>query len=81
MIIEGKGRIIEVIQKPYEMNGNKGVSYRVRALIDDEIFVVKSNEEMTNEYKEYEGSEGHFLIKLTSPRESIRLDLVEFKPM
>lgn len=81
MIIEGRGRIIEVIQKPYELNGNKGVSYRVRALIDDEIFVLKSTESQTNDYKQYEGEEGHFKLKLSSPRESVRVDLVEFERM
>lgn len=80
MKIETEGRIIEVIQKPYEVSGNKGISYAVRALIGDEIFKLKSSEEQTNELKKSEGQEGEFVLNLTSPKESLRITLAEFSP-
>jgi len=72
-------KILEVISKPWEIDGRSGVSHNVRLLTGDEIFKVKSTEELNKTLESQVGKTGTATIEVSSPKEVAKLTLVKFE--
>jgi len=79
MKFEEKATVLTAESKPYEFNGNSGVSHRVRLLIGTEIFAIKSTEKQVLEAKNYVGKDVTVELLITSPRESVKVDLLKIE--
>jgi len=71
-------KILEVISKPWEIEGRSGVSHNVRLLTGDEIFKVKSTEELNKTLEKSVGKSGNAALELSSPKEVTKLSLTSF---
>jgi len=78
LTLKAKAKLIEVVQKPYKVEGNEGISYKLRFLIGDEIWELKSSIEQTEDLKSKVGvtAEAEFAVK--SRKETVTLSLVKF---
>jgi len=72
-------RLLTAESKPYEMNGNSGVSHRVRFNIEGEIFNIKSSAEVVRSLSSRVGEEGRLTFKLESRKENLSMSLVSFE--
>lgn len=79
MDITIKAKLLTAESKPYSVNGNEGVSHKVRLLAQNEIFVCKSNAEQVSRLKDVQGEDGEAVFRLTSRKESLSLELVTFE--
>lgn len=65
-----KAKLIEVVQKPYKMNGNEGVSHKLRFLTEkDEILRLSSNAQQTEQLKQHEGKSGILTLHVKGYKE------------
>jgi len=71
-------KVLEVISKPWEIDGRSGVSHNVRLLTGDEIFKAKSTEELNKMLEKSVGKTGNASLELTSPKEVTKLTIVAF---
>lgn len=78
MIIEEKGVLLTAESKPYEFEGRSGVSSKIRVLIEDSIFPLKANEELVERFKNVQGSKGTVKFNLTSRKENVSLEFLDF---
>jgi len=78
--IEQKGRILTAESAPYDVNGNTGVSHRIRVSVEGEIYPCKSNAQQISEVQKYVGQEGVVALSLDSRKEALNLVLEGFKP-
>lgn len=74
-------KLIEVIAKPYSVSGNEGVSYKLRFLISDEIFLIKSNKEQVEQFETLSGRVGKVTLSVTSPKEIVSISVDSFTPL
>lgn len=74
--IKQKGTVLSADSKPYDIDGNKGISHKVRLLIGHEIFNLKTTESFVTLANSRRGKEVNVTISLTSPRELAKLELV-----
>lgn len=81
MKFEAEGKILTVESKAYDFDGNKGTSHKIRVNIDGEIYVAKSSQEQCDEFKKFEGADGDFTFKLSSPKERLVFSIVTFDPV
>jgi len=79
MEIEHKAQLLTAESKPYEMNGNSGISHRIRFNVSGEIFVCKATPAQVDEMKQYQGQEGTATFKFESRKENLTLRLVSFE--
>lgn len=80
MRINSQIKILSAKSKPYDFDGKKGVTHKVRFNLDGEIFVVRvENEDEVAKYEALVGREGKAVLDLTSPAERINLSIVDFK--
>lgn len=77
-ILKLNAKLIEVIQKPYKMEGNEGISYKVRFLVGDEIYQLKSTIEQTESLKPLVGQVGSAEFHVKTRLESVTLVLASF---
>jgi len=78
-MFELNAKLIEVVEKPYSMNGNEGVSYKLRFLSEkDEIMVFKSNKEQTSSLKAAVGKTGKLVLDVSVYREDVTLKVASF---
>lgn len=78
MQFEEKAQLISAESKPFDFNGNKGTSHKLRFNIGGEIFVCRSSEEQISQLKSLEGESGNGVFKLSSPKESLKLECEKF---
>jgi len=79
MEITAKARLLTAESKPYEMNGNSGISHRLRFSVDGEIYVCKSNADEVQKLHDRVGHEGTAHFKFESRKENLTLKLVSFE--
>jgi len=72
------GKILTAESKPYKIDGNEGVSHKIRINVDGEIYVCKSSAEQVNDLQEVIGEEGQCTFKVNSRKENLSLQLVSF---
>lgn len=80
MILKWEGKVLSAESKAYKMNGNEGISHRVRLAVDGEIYPLKSSEEQVLRMKPHVGKEGVATVDLQSRKETLAIDLIEFAP-
>jgi len=78
MHFKDEAMMLSAISKPYNFDGNVGVSHRIRLNINGEIYVCKSNAEQITEMKKNVGKKGQADILITSPKENLSMELVGF---
>jgi len=79
MEIKTQALLLTAESKPYDFNGNSGVSHRIRLNVNGEIFVIKSTEKQVREVSPNVGEEGTAVIKVNSRKENLSLELVSFE--
>jgi len=82
MKIEIGATLLSAESKPYEIEGNKGVSHKARFLIEGEIFKVNATEAdivMLRSRKEEEDVTGELTIDIMSPKENVKIQFVSFQ--
>jgi len=78
MKLKFNGVLLTALSKPYDFDGKKGVSHKIRAMIEGEIYSLKATEEQIIAMKQYEGEDGTFTLNLKSPKENLALDFESF---
>jgi len=71
-------RILSAESKPYDFEGNAGVSHKIRISVAGEIIVCNSTEEQVRDYKEFVGKEGTAVIELVTRKETVKFKLLDF---
>lgn len=77
-MFEIQAKLIEVVQKPYSVNGNEGISYKLRFLVGDEIWAIKSNSEQCSDMKKFDGKTGKAKFEVKARKEDVSLSLANF---
>lgn len=77
--MEIQAKLIEIVEKPYSVNGNEGISYRLRFLTsEDEIISIKSNRDQCSNLKPYFGKVGKLTLSLSVRKEDVTLSVASF---
>lgn len=79
MEIKVKAKLLTAESRPYSVDGNEGVSHKIRVNVNGEIYVCKSTPDQVNSLKVLEGKDGEAVIKVNSRKENMSLELVSFK--
>jgi len=77
-IKESEAKIISAESKPYDIDGNKGVSHRIRVLIGTEIFALRATEDQVTRAKDFVGKVGDIELEILSPKENLRAEFGSF---
>lgn len=80
MEFEEKAVLLTAESKPYDFNGNTGVSHKIRLMIGGEIFEMKSSPEQVSELANDLKKSGLAKLKISSPKEKLKMELVGFSP-
>lgn len=80
-MFETTAKLIEVIQAPYKVNGNEGISYKLRFLVGDEIWAVRSSKEQTEDLKTHQGKSGTVKFNIKARKEDVSLQVASFAPV
>jgi len=75
-----KGQVLSAVSKPYDFNGNSGTSHKIRVFAGGEIFNCNSTESQVALYKEHVNKSGDVTLKFSSPKESLVVEVLNFKP-
>jgi len=76
--VNGEARVLTAESKPYDFNGNKGTSHKVRLAVEGEIYVVSSNEAQVTALKSLVGRDVNVVLCFESKRERLSLTLENF---
>jgi hypothetical protein len=76
--IEVKAVLLTAESNPYKIDGNEGVSHKIRLSIGGEIYSCKSTADQVASLKQYEKQEGEAVIDVVSRKEAMSLKLVSF---
>jgi hypothetical protein len=80
MQLTTKAKIVEKIKTDYDFGDNKGTSYKVRILVDVDIFEIKFKANDNTIYDQLpEKGDCDLLLNITSPKEVIRLEILEVR--
>jgi len=79
MKFKEQAKLLSAESNAYSFQGRDGVSHKVRLLIGDEIFSMRSSHEQVNDLKDLVGREGEATIEITSPKENLSAKLVSFE--
>jgi len=79
MKFEETAKLLSAESNAYSFQGKEGVSHKVRLLIGDEIYSIRSTHEQVQELKEKVGQEGLATVEITSPKENLSAKLLSFK--
>lgn len=79
MQFETKALLLSAESKPYEIDGNKGVSHKIRLSVEGEIYVCKSTESQVQELQSKVKTSGDAVIEVVSRKENMTLKLVSFE--
>lgn len=78
---EERAIVLTVESRPYDFNGLKGVSHKVRLSILGEVYAIKVSESQVQELKPLEGDEISVVLKFSSPKERLVCNLESFKTL
>jgi len=76
---EEEAKILSAENKPYDFDGNTGVSHTIRLAINDEIFLVKTTEAQVAEFMPLVGKRGTVVVEFISPKEILKMKILSFK--
>jgi len=76
MQVTAKGKILTAESKPYDVNGNKGVSHKVRILFDTAIFPCKASEKQVTDLQKQLLKDLQCTVEFTSIKENLGIVLV-----
>jgi len=79
MDINTKGIVLSATSKPYEFDGRKGVSHKIRVAVNGEIYICNSDEKQVKEIEQFVGKTVSIAFKVVSPKENLGLKVVSFK--
>jgi len=79
MKFKEKAKLLSAESNAYSFQGKEGVSHKVRLLIGDEIYSIRSNHEQVQDLKDVVGSEGEATIEISSPKENLSAKLLSFE--
>jgi len=79
MKVETEGKILSADSKPYDFDGRKGVSHRVRVLIEGDIYSLKATPELVKDLAEKVDEEGRLTVKFSSRKETLSAELIDFE--
>jgi len=80
MEIVTNATLLTAESKPYEIDGNKGISHKARFLIGGEIFKVNATaDQVVQLNKSSGGSMGELTLNITSPKENVKVSMVSFE--
>jgi len=65
--------------KPYSIDGNEGVSHKVRLNIVGEIYSFRATEELVKSLQSRLGEEGEAEIVFSSRKENLKAELISFE--
>jgi len=73
-------KLIEVVEKPYSMNGNEGISYRLRFLTEkDEIMAFKSDKNQCALLKPLVQKSGKLTLVASTYKEEVSVKVASFE--
>lgn len=75
--IKAKVKILSATSKPYKIEGNEGISHKVRFMHEDAIYEVKSTSEQVTMVTPYVGKEVDATVVVDSRKEVPALRLAE----
>lgn len=78
--VKEKAILLSAESKPYDFNGNSGVSHKVRVSIGGEIYNCNSNEKQVLELKDSVSREGEVTIEFRTRKEALSAVVVDFEP-
>jgi len=78
MKIDTVAKILTAESKPYDFNGNQGVSHKIRLSVNGEIYVCRSNAEQVASLSKMVGQDGKATIVVESRKENMSLRLEAF---
>lgn len=78
MILKEKAQLLTSESKPYKMNGNEGVSHRIRVSVQGEIYPLKATEAQVMQCRQYVGKQGEVTFDLQTRKEALTLQFVDF---
>lgn len=76
---EEKAKVLSAENKPYDFNGNSGVSHTIRLSIEGEVYAVKTTEAQVNEFAKYVGKSGVVKVSFSSPKENLKMSIDSFE--
>jgi len=82
MKITTRATLLTAESKPYDIDGNKGVSHKARFLIDGEIYKVNATQNeisYLNEVKAQDNVLGDLTLSFSSPKENMKVQFVSFE--
>jgi len=81
MLIDKKIKVVEKSSRQYEYQGKSGISYKVRALVDDtDIFEFKFNKDSQAVFESIPDKGAiDVTLQITAPKEVLRCDIVAVK--
>lgn len=79
MKVVTKAKVLSAESKPWDMNGMKGTSHKVRFLIDTEIFPCKTTEQLVQQFSTMTGKDVTVELDFTSVKEDPGVTLVGLK--
>lgn len=74
-----KAKLLSAESNAYSFQGKDGVSHKVRLLIGDEIYSIRSTAEQVNNLKPHVGETGEAEIEISSPKENLLAKLLSFE--
>jgi len=78
-MFEINAKLVEVIEKPYNVNGNEGISYKARFLTDkDEMMTLKTSRDINKSIKPLQGKVGKMVVSLNVYKEDVSVKLDSF---
>jgi len=80
MDITIEAKLLTAESKPYKVDGNEGVSHKIRLNIAGEIYVCKSSESQVRSLSAQAGKGGMATIAINSRKENMSLELLGFTP-
>jgi len=79
MDFKTEAKLLSATSKQYDIEGKNVISHKIRLNIEGEIFACKSTAEQVEKYRAFEKKDGVAVVRLTSPKEKLGLELVSFE--
>ena len=81
MQIKTKAQLLTAESAPYDFNGNKGTSHKLRFLVDGEIFLMKKDNKAQTilDNLDKQGKTGNLTFELISPKEVMYARFISFE--
>jgi len=79
MVIQERATLLTAESKPYNVNGNEGVSHKARFNVQGEIYSLKCTANDIQSLQQFVGQTGDLVFDLTSRREQIAVVFKSFE--